>query len=69
VCIFVTEDQICNKIDTSYCAEQTSEVCATELETKSSNLRILALFRAPSLLTIVYYSIFVKELAIFGYLQ
>jgi hypothetical protein len=32
------------KIDNSlHCAEQTLEVCTTELETKSSNLRILAL--------------------------
>jgi hypothetical protein len=31
-----------------HCAEQTLEVCAIELETKSSNLRILALYRAPS---------------------
>jgi len=31
-----------------HCVEQTSEVCAIELETKSFNLRILALYRAPS---------------------
>jgi len=37
------------KTDTSlHCTERTLEVCATELETKSSNLRILALYRAPS---------------------
>jgi hypothetical protein len=47
VCISVREDQSFNKIDTSlHCAEQILEVCATELETKSSNLRILA--GAPS---------------------
>jgi hypothetical protein len=46
---FVREDQSFNKIDTSlHCAEQTSKVCAVKLETKSSNLRILALYRAPS---------------------
>jgi hypothetical protein len=49
VCIFVREDQSFNKSDTFlHCAEQTLEVCATELETKSSNLRILALYRAPA---------------------
>jgi hypothetical protein len=38
-----------NKIYTSlYCAEQTLEVCSIELETKSTNLRILALYRGPS---------------------
>jgi len=31
-----------------HCAKQTLEVCANELETKSSNLGILALYRAPS---------------------
>jgi hypothetical protein len=37
-----------NKIDTLlHCAEQTLEVCAIELDTKSSNLRTLALYRAP----------------------
>jgi len=47
VCISVREDQSFNKIDTLlHCAEQILEVCATELETKSSNLRILALYRA-----------------------
>jgi hypothetical protein len=49
VCIFVREDQSFNKIVTLlHCAEQTLEVCALELETKSSNLRLLALFRDPS---------------------
>jgi hypothetical protein len=49
VCIFVREDQSFNKIDTSlHCAEQTLEVCAIELENKSFNLRLLALYRAPS---------------------
>jgi meiotically up-regulated gene 157 (Mug157) protein len=48
VCIFVREEQGFNKIDTSlHCAKQTLEVSAVELETKLSNLRILALFRAP----------------------
>jgi hypothetical protein len=49
VCIFVTENQNFNKIDISLqCVEQILEVCAIELETKSSNLRILTLYRAPS---------------------
>jgi len=49
VCNFVTEDLSFNKIDILlYCAEQTSEVCAVELETESSHVRILALYRAPS---------------------
>jgi hypothetical protein len=48
VCIFVREDQKFNKTDTLlHCAEQTLEVYAVELETKSSNL-ILALYRAPT---------------------
>jgi exonuclease III len=49
VCIFVREDQSFKKTDTLlHCAQQTLEVCVIELETKSSNLRILALYRAPS---------------------
>jgi len=49
VCISVKEDQSFNKIDTSlHCAEQTLEVCAAELQTKSPNLSILALYRAPN---------------------
>jgi len=49
VCIFVRKDQSFNKIDNPiHCAEQTLEACAIELETKSSNLRILALYRVPS---------------------
>jgi hypothetical protein len=44
VCIVVRKDQRFNKVDTLvHCAEQTLEVCAVELETKSSNFRILAL--------------------------
>jgi exonuclease III len=47
--IFVREDQGFNKSDTSLnCAEQTLEVCAVELETKSSNLSILTSYRASS---------------------
>jgi hypothetical protein len=47
LCIFVREDQSFKNIDTLlHCAEQILEVCATEFETKSSNLRILALYRA-----------------------
>jgi hypothetical protein len=49
VCIFVREDQSFKKTDTLlHCAEQTLEVCATELETKSPNFRILAFYRSPS---------------------
>jgi len=49
VCTFVTEDQSFNKTNTLlHCAEQTSEVCAVEYETKSCNLSILALYRSPS---------------------
>jgi hypothetical protein len=49
VCIFIREDQSFNKTDTSlHSAEQSLEVCAIELETKSSNLRMLALYRAHS---------------------
>jgi exonuclease III len=46
VCIFVREDQSFNKIGILlHCTEHNLEVCATELETKSSNLRTLALYR------------------------
>jgi hypothetical protein len=49
VCLFVREDESFNKTDTSlHCTEQTLEVCAAEHETKSSNLKILATYRAPS---------------------
>jgi hypothetical protein len=49
VCIFVREDESFNKIDAwLHCAEQTLEVCAVELETKSSNFSVLALYRVPS---------------------
>jgi hypothetical protein len=46
--IFVREDQSFNKIDTLlHWAEQTLEVCATELQTKSSKLGILAISEPP----------------------
>jgi hypothetical protein len=49
VCIFVKKDQCFKKIDISYhCKEQDLEICAIQLETKSSNLIILSLYRAPS---------------------
>jgi exonuclease III len=49
VYIFIRDDESFNKIVTSlHCTKQTLEVCAVELETKSSNLRILALYRTPS---------------------
>jgi hypothetical protein len=48
VCIFVRVDQSFNRIGTSlHCAEQTLETCATEFETKSSNLRILPCTKPP----------------------
>jgi hypothetical protein len=48
MCIFVREDRSFNRINTSFhCAEQSLKVCAIELETKSSNLKILALYRVP----------------------
>jgi exonuclease III len=48
-CILVREDQSFRKTDTSlHYAEWTLEACAIELETKSSTLRILTLYRAPS---------------------
>jgi hypothetical protein len=49
VCIVVREDPSFDKIDTSlHCSEWTLEVCAVELESKSSNLRIFSVYRAPS---------------------
>jgi hypothetical protein len=46
---FCQEGLNLNKIDTLlHCAEQTLEVCAVEIETKSSNLSILESYRAPS---------------------
>jgi hypothetical protein len=49
MCIFVTENQSYNTTDTSlHCTAQTLELCAVELETKSSAFSILALYGAPS---------------------
>jgi hypothetical protein len=49
VCISVREDQSLNKIYISlHCTEQTLEVCAIGFETKSSTLKILAMYRALS---------------------
>jgi hypothetical protein len=49
VCIFVKKDQCLNKIDISHhCTEQDMEICAIQLEIKTSNLIILSLYRAPS---------------------
>jgi hypothetical protein len=49
VCIFVKKDQCFNKIDFSqHCKEQDLEICAIQLETKTSNLIILSLYRDPS---------------------
>jgi hypothetical protein len=49
VCIYVGEGLSFNKINISlHCSELTLEVCGVELETKSSDFRMLALYRAPS---------------------
>jgi exonuclease III len=49
VCIFVRKDQHFNKIDISHHhKEQDLEICAILLVTKTSNLIILSLYRAPS---------------------
>jgi hypothetical protein len=46
---FVKKDQCFKKIDISHHSkEQDLEICAIQLETKSSNLIILSLYRAPS---------------------
>jgi exonuclease III len=49
VCIFVKKDQRFNKIDISHhCKEQDLEICAILLVTKTANLIIFSLYRAPS---------------------
>jgi exonuclease III len=49
VCIYVKNGQHFIKIDTlRYCKEQKLEICAMQLETKSANLIILSLYKAPS---------------------
>jgi hypothetical protein len=49
VCIFVKKDQCLNKIYISHhCKEQDLEICAIQLETKTSNLIILRLYTALS---------------------
>jgi hypothetical protein len=49
VCIFAKTDQYFNKIDISHlCKEQDLEICAIQLVTKSANLIILSMYRAPS---------------------
>jgi hypothetical protein len=49
VCIFVRTDQHFSKIYISHhCKEQDFEICAIQLITKTSNLIILSLYRAPS---------------------
>jgi hypothetical protein len=49
VCIFVKKDECFNKIDISrYFTEQDLEMCAVQLETKTSKLIILGLYRSPS---------------------
>jgi exonuclease III len=49
VCISVRNDQRFNKIDIwHHCKEQDLEICAIHLETKTCNLTIISLYRAPS---------------------
>jgi exonuclease III len=49
VCIFAKKDQYFNKIDISHlCKEQDLEICAIQLVTKSTNLIISNMYRAPS---------------------
>jgi exonuclease III len=49
VCIFVKKNQHFSKIDISpHCKEEEMEICAIQLVTKSVNLIILSLYRAPS---------------------
>jgi hypothetical protein len=50
-CIFVRTDQHFSKIDISHhCKEQDFEICAVQLVTKTSNLIILSLYRACSVM-------------------
>jgi hypothetical protein len=49
VCIFVKKDQCFNNTDISHhCKEQDLEICAVQLDTETSNLITLSLYRAPS---------------------
>jgi exonuclease III len=49
VCIFVRKDLNAIKIDNSHnCTEKDLEICAVELETETSKLIILSLYRAPT---------------------
>jgi hypothetical protein len=48
VCIFVKKDQHFNKIDISHHCKEDLEICAILLVTKTANLIILSLYRAPS---------------------
>jgi hypothetical protein len=46
---FDKEDKCFNRIDIlQHCTEQDLEICAVQLETKTSNLIILDLYRSPS---------------------
>jgi hypothetical protein len=46
---FAKKDQYFNKNDISHlCKEQDLEICAIQLVTKSTNLIILSMYRAPS---------------------
>jgi exonuclease III len=48
VCIFVRNDQCFNKIEVlHHCKEQDLGICAIHLETKTCNLIIISLYRAP----------------------
>jgi hypothetical protein len=49
VCIFVSIDQYFKKFDIShFCKEQNLEIYANKLETETTNLVILSLYRALS---------------------
>jgi exonuclease III len=49
VCNFVKKDQHFDKIDISHhCKQLDLEICAIELITKTANLIILSIYRAPS---------------------
>jgi hypothetical protein len=49
VCIFVNKNKSFNKIDISHqCTEQDLEICAIQLQTKTSDLIISGLYMFPS---------------------
>jgi exonuclease III len=49
VCIFIRKEKCLNKIEISYCCkEKNLEMCTVQVETKTPNLIIISLYRAPS---------------------